>query len=85
MKKKSKGILYLVITLFIWSIIGIAAASNPVIKEPENLSLEAWSYYSDRPAHESFLIQNRDPLLVLLFIFSIIPEMLILLLEFLKK
>lgn len=67
-----------------WSIIAIMAISNPVPEEPENLSPETWSYYSGRSPQEAFLTKNRDAILVVLFIFSVVPELIFLIIDYIR-
>ena len=85
MEKRKKSILYLIVLLIIWSVVAIIAISNPVPVEPENLTPETWSYYRDRPSHEVFLIRNRDAILVVLFMLTVVPEVLFLVTDFLRK
>jgi len=85
MGKRKKSILYLMILLFVWSAVAIMALSNPVPEEPEDLPPETWSYYSGRPSHEVFLIKNRDAILVVLFIITVLPEILFLVTDYLKR
>ena len=85
MKKRIKIILFLVISLIIWSIVAIFAISNPVPKEPDNLPPEAWSYYRERPPLEVFLIKNRDAILLVIFLCWIVPDLAILVAELKKQ
>jgi flagellar basal body-associated protein FliL len=85
MGKRKKSIWYLMILLIVWIIVAIIAFSNPVPEEPENLPPEAWSYYSGRPSYEVFLIKNRDAILGVLFLFTIVPELLFLIVDYLRK
>ena len=82
MEKRKKSILYLVVLLIVWGIVGIVAISNPVLEEPEDLPLDTWSYYSGRPSHEVFLIKNRDAILVVLFIVTVVPDLIFLIFDY---
>lgn len=84
MEKRKKILLYLVVSLIVWSVIAIIAISNPVPEEPENLPLEAWSYYRGRPPLEVFLIKHRDAILVVLFLCSIVPDLILLIADYRK-
>jgi flagellar basal body-associated protein FliL len=84
MKKRIKIILFLVVSLIIWSIVAIFAISNPVPKEPDNLPPEAWSYYRERPPLEVFLIKNRDAILLVVFLCWIIPDLALLIDDYRK-
>ena len=75
----------MVVTLIVWAIVATIVISNPVPKEPENLPPETWSYYRDRSPLEVFLIKNRDAILLILFLFTVVPDMVILLAEFNKQ
>ena len=71
MGEKKKLIWNLIFPLIIWGVIAAYVLSNPVPKEPDNVPLEAWSYYNGHPPAEQFLIKNRDVLLVALFVCSV--------------
>lgn len=84
MKKRIKIILFLVVSLIIWSIIAIFAILNPVPKEPDNLPPEAWSHYRDQPPLEVFLVKNRDAILLIIFLCWIIPDLILLIDDYRK-
>ena len=75
MKKRIKIILFLVVSLVIWGIVAIFVMQNPVPKEPDNLPLETWSYYRERPPLEVFLIKNRDAILLVVFLCWIVSDL----------
>ncbi|MEM0466337.1 MAG: hypothetical protein QXX20_01875 [Candidatus Thermoplasmatota archaeon] len=77
-----KILVRLIISLCIWGIIAIVAWSFPVVKEPDNLPLESWSYYHGRSDVEQFLLKNRDMLLVVLFVGAMISEIVVFFREF---
>ena len=85
MKKRTKTVLSLIISLVICSIIAITALSNPVPKEPESLPPETWSYYSDRPPNEAFIIKNRDAILFVLFFCLILYDIILLIIDYKKE
>ena len=84
MEKQKKTLLYLIAALIFWSATALIAISNPVPEEPEDLPLDAWSYYSGRPPHEAFLIKNRDVILVVLFLCSVVPDLILLIADYLR-
>jgi hypothetical protein len=84
MKKRTKIILFLVVSLIIWSIVAIFAISNPVPKEPDNLPPEAWSYYRERSPLEVFLIKNRDAILLVIFLCWIVSDLALLIDDYKK-
>jgi hypothetical protein len=74
---KNRSIIWQVlIPLFIWCVIAIAAFSMPIPQEPDTLPLETWSYYNARPDHVTFLIKNRNEILIALFILALAPDIL---------
>jgi len=85
MEKKKKIVLYLIFSLIVWSIVALFAIQNPVPMEPENLSPETWSYYRDRSPLEIFLIKNRDAVLLVLFLCTIVPDVVFLIVEYTRR
>jgi|GEM_PF-1045896 len=85
MEKKKKIAIYLAFSLIIWGVVAIFVIQNPVPKEPDNLPPEAWSYYQGRSPAEVFLIKNRDPILLVLFLFTVLPDVIILTRELKKQ
>jgi len=85
MEKKKKTAIFLVFSLIVWGVVAIFVIQNPVPKEPDNLPSEAWSYYQGLSPLEVFLIKNRDAILLVLFLCTVSPDVLILLAEFNKK
>ena len=67
----------LILPLVVWGMIAIIVFSNPVPEEPENPSPETWSYYQGRPAHMEYLVRNRDVILAVLFLCSIVPGLIL--------
>jgi len=53
--------------------------------EPENLSPETWSYYRDRSPLEVFLIKNRDAVLLVLFLCTIVPDVVFLIVDYTRR
>jgi hypothetical protein len=84
MKKRIKIILFLVVSLIIWGVVAIFVMQNPVPKEPDNLPLETWSHYRERPPLEVFLIKNRDAILLVVFLCWIIPDLALLIKDYRK-
>jgi len=85
MEKKKKIAIYLVISLVIWGLVAIYVIQNPVPKEPDNLPPETWSHYQGRSPLEVFLMKNRDAILFILFLFTVLPDIVLLIYEFKKK
>ena len=85
MEKKKKIAIYLVFSLMVWSLVVIFVIQNPVPKEPDNLPLETWSYYQGRSPLEVFLIKNRDAILFVLFLCTVLPDIVILAKELKKQ
>ena len=85
MKKRTKTVLSLIISLIICSIIGIAALKNPLPQEPEDIPSKSWSYYQGRPPLEVFLLKNRDAILFFLFFCLIFYDIMILIFDYRKE
>ncbi len=81
---RKKSVLGIIISLSIWGIIAVAALSYPIIQEPDTLPPETWSYYRGKSEGEQFLIKNRNILLFVLFLCSIIPEIFLVLRDYTK-
>lgn len=84
MKKRTKIILFLVVSLIIWGIVAIFVISNPIPKEPENVPSETWSYYRERPPLEVFLVKNRNAILLVIFLCWIVPDLALLIDDYRK-
>ncbi len=85
MEKKKKIAFYLVLSLIVWSVVAIVVIQNPLPKEPDNLPSETWSYYQGRSPLEVFLIKNRDAILFVLFLCTVLPDIIILTKELKKQ
>ncbi|MDH7517210.1 MAG: hypothetical protein QHH19_02555 [Candidatus Thermoplasmatota archaeon] len=85
MEKKKKIVIYLLLSLIVWSVVAIFVIQNPVPKEPDDMPPEVWSYYQGRSPAEVFLIKNRDAILFVLFLFTVLPDVIILIKEVKKQ
>jgi len=85
MEKKKKIVVYLLLSLIVWSAVAIFVIQNPIPVEQENLPSEAWSYYQGRSPPEVFLIKNRDAILLILFLCTVLPDVIILTKELKKQ